>query len=84
MGKINWNRVILGGLVAGAIVNIFEYVLNGVVLAKRHGSGRKCRGGRLALSRRHRLKPAPLSGSQQGRRPNPCPRGAIRQTMATV
>ena len=34
MGKINWTRVILGGLVAGAIINIFEYVLNGVVLAK--------------------------------------------------
>ena len=34
MGKINWPRVILGGLVAGVIINIFEYVLNGVVLAK--------------------------------------------------
>ena len=34
MGKINWTRVILGGLVAGAVINIFEYVLNGVVLAK--------------------------------------------------
>lgn len=34
MGKINWNRVILGGLVAGAIINIFEYVLNGWFLPK--------------------------------------------------
>jgi MFS family permease len=34
MGKINWNRVILGGLVAGAIINIFESVLNGVIFAK--------------------------------------------------
>jgi len=34
MGKINWTRVVLGGLVAGAIINIFEYVLNGVILAK--------------------------------------------------
>jgi hypothetical protein len=34
MGKINWTRVILGGLVAGVIINIFEYVLNGVILAK--------------------------------------------------
>src|SRR5712692_2514040 len=34
MGKINWPRVFLGGLVAGGIINIFEYVLNGVVLAK--------------------------------------------------
>ena len=34
MGKINWVRVILGGLVAGVIINIFESVLNGVILAK--------------------------------------------------
>src|SRR6266446_3714944 len=32
MGKINLARVILGGLLAGLILNIFEYVLNGVVL----------------------------------------------------
>ena len=30
MGKINWARVLLGGLVAGFIINIFEYVTNGV------------------------------------------------------
>src|SRR6266849_4619180 len=34
MGKINWNRVILGGLVAGVIINIFEFALHGFVLAK--------------------------------------------------
>jgi len=34
MGKINWVRVILGGVVAGAIINVFEYLLNAVVLAK--------------------------------------------------
>jgi hypothetical protein len=34
MGKINWTRVILGGVVAGAIINVFEYLLNAVVLAK--------------------------------------------------
>jgi hypothetical protein len=34
MGKINWTRVILGGLVAGVIINAFEYLLNAVVLAK--------------------------------------------------
>jgi len=33
MGKTNIARVILGGLVAGLILNIFEYVLNGVVFA---------------------------------------------------
>ena len=34
MGTINWTRVILGGLVAGLIINVFESVLNGVILAK--------------------------------------------------
>jgi|SRR5690348_16181449 len=33
MGSINLGRVILGGFVAGIIVNIFEFVLNGVLLA---------------------------------------------------
>jgi hypothetical protein len=33
MGKINSARVLLGGLLAGLIVNIFEYVTNGVVFA---------------------------------------------------
>lgn len=31
MAKINLARVFLGGLLAGVILNIFEYVLNGVV-----------------------------------------------------
>jgi hypothetical protein len=35
MGKINLGRVVLGGIVAGIIVNLFEYVLNGVLLANR-------------------------------------------------
>lgn len=34
MDGINWTRVILGGLVAGVVINVFESVLNGVVLAK--------------------------------------------------
>jgi hypothetical protein len=33
MGKINWGRVFLGGIVAGVVINIFEYVTNGRVLA---------------------------------------------------
>ena len=33
MRKINWGRVIAGGIVAGIIINIFEYVTNGRVLA---------------------------------------------------
>ena len=30
--KINWMRVILGGLLAGLIVNICEFVVNGLIL----------------------------------------------------
>jgi hypothetical protein len=37
MGKINLARVFLGGLLAGLIINIFEYVLNGVVFAPPMG-----------------------------------------------
>jgi len=33
MGKINWSRVLLGGLLAGVIINVFEFVANGVFLA---------------------------------------------------
>jgi hypothetical protein len=33
MGKINWARVFLGGLLAGVIINAFEFVTNGVFLA---------------------------------------------------
>lgn len=34
MGSINWGRVIGGGLVAGLVMNISEFVLNAIVLAK--------------------------------------------------
>ena len=33
MSKINISRVIMGGILAGVIIDIFEFVLNGVVLA---------------------------------------------------
>jgi len=33
MGKINLGRVILGGLLAGLIISISEYVLNTYVMA---------------------------------------------------
>jgi hypothetical protein len=33
MGNINLGRVILGGFVAGIVINVFEYVLNGVIFA---------------------------------------------------
>jgi hypothetical protein len=32
MGKINWGRVFLGGLIAGVVVNLSEYLVNGVML----------------------------------------------------
>ena len=33
--KINWTRVILGGLIAGLIINIFELVVNGLILGSQ-------------------------------------------------
>jgi hypothetical protein len=33
MGRINWGRVVLGGLVAGLILNVGESILNMVVFA---------------------------------------------------
>src|SRR5712692_1615222 len=36
MGKINFGRVLLGGLVAGLILNVGEWVLNGMVLHQQH------------------------------------------------
>ncbi len=35
MSKINLGRVILGGLLAGVVIDIFEFVLNGMVLAEQ-------------------------------------------------
>ena len=35
MDKINWKRALLGGLVAGVIINASEFVTNGIVLASR-------------------------------------------------
>ena len=32
MGKINWGRVILGGLLAGVVVNVVEFALHAVIL----------------------------------------------------
>jgi hypothetical protein len=32
MGKINYGRVLLGGLLAGVIINVLESLLNGLVL----------------------------------------------------
>jgi len=35
MGNINLSRVLLGGIVAGIVINIFEGILNGAVLANQ-------------------------------------------------
>jgi hypothetical protein len=34
MGRINMGRVILGGLLAGLVINACEFVVNGLILAK--------------------------------------------------
>jgi len=44
MNKINWTRVLLGGLLAGLIINAFEFVTNGVVLASRWETAMKALG----------------------------------------
>jgi len=54
MGKINMARVFLGGLLAGLIINVFEYVLNGVVFASQwtefeKAIGRHMRPGAIAF-----------------------------------
>ena len=36
MGKINMGRVVLGGLLAGLILNIGEYLINEVILGKQY------------------------------------------------
>src|SRR3990172_8115214 len=35
MGKINWFRVIVGGLVAGFVINVGEFLLNEVILGRK-------------------------------------------------
>lgn len=35
MGKINVTRVFVGGLFAGLVLNVGEYVLNGIILAEQ-------------------------------------------------
>jgi hypothetical protein len=54
MGKINVVRAFLGGLLAGLIINIFEYVTNGVVFAAQWDAfekslGRQMRPGAIPL-----------------------------------
>jgi hypothetical protein len=44
MGKINWGRVILGGLVAGIVGNLLGYLVDGVMLAPQWADAMKTLG----------------------------------------
>lgn len=44
MGKINWGRLILGGIVAGIVADILGYLVDGVWLAPRWADGMKALG----------------------------------------
>jgi hypothetical protein len=50
MGKINLGRVILGGLVAGVIINVVDGVLNGVILQSQWSEAAKAIGRPAAMS----------------------------------
>ena len=57
MGRINMGRVILGGIVAGIVVNILGYLLDGLLLADQWNAGMK------ALGTKGSCQLAKLSGS---------------------
>lgn len=44
MSKINWGRVLLGGLVAGLVINLVEYVFNTYVMAAQNDAAMKALG----------------------------------------
>lgn len=44
MKSINWGRVILGGIVAGIVVNVSEFVLNEIVLKAQNEEAMKALG----------------------------------------
>ncbi|MHB1960134.1 MAG: hypothetical protein ACYCO5_14060 [Acidobacteriaceae bacterium] len=44
MGKINIGRVILGGIVAGIVLDVLGYLVDGVLLASRWADGMKALG----------------------------------------
>jgi len=47
---MNWSRLILGGLIAGVIIDVFEYVTNGVILADEWAGAMKAVGKPETLS----------------------------------
>jgi MFS family permease len=44
MDKINWTRVILGGLLAGVVINVVEFVLNSLVLGPQFAAAMEALG----------------------------------------
>lgn len=44
MPRINWTRIILGGLLAGVIIDISEFVVNGLLLADRWAAAMEVQG----------------------------------------
>ena len=44
MGKINWSRVVLGGLLAGVVLNVVDWLLYGVLLAKDYAAAMQALG----------------------------------------
>ena len=44
MGRINWSRVILGGLLAGVVLNVVDWLLYGVLLAKDYAAAMQALG----------------------------------------
>ena len=44
MKPVNWGRVILGGIAAGVVINLSEWVLNEVVLKKQNEEAMKALG----------------------------------------
>jgi hypothetical protein len=50
MGRINWGRVFLGGIVAGIVINAFEYVTNGIFLGPSWDAAMKALGRQMPPS----------------------------------
>ena len=47
MSKVNWGRVILGGIVAGIISDAIEYVLHTYVIASQESAAMKATGAQM-------------------------------------
>ncbi len=47
MGKINWGRVLLGGLLAGVVIDLVDYVIHTYVIAAQDAAAMKALGVQL-------------------------------------